>query len=96
MIVTNSTIVYAPVGQEAFLICETDNQTDSIAWYFNNVPLTLGPSAQWGRLDLTPLKEEYSGWYTCAAVNSYGRSERDFLLIVVGKFFLSCLKHIIL
>ena len=81
----NETIVYASAGENMSLSCSTADQADSIAWYFNNVPVTRGTDMR-GELWFTPLRETDNGWYTCAAANRYGRVERDFLLVVVGKF----------
>lgn len=53
------------------------------AWYKNNIPLSNGSGITLlnDRLEFQPVRSAHSGWYTCAASNEYGRTERDFLVI---------------
>lgn len=94
---TNDSVIYGSVGQNLTLRCYTANAGDSITWYFNNEPFTMGSDGQ-GELTFTPqgLLVEHSGWYTCAIANSSGRDEKDFLLIVEGEFPLFCVLCVIL
>ena len=59
--------------------------SDSFAWYFNNEPIATETVLR-GNLTLSFLQTKDGGWYTCAAANRFGRAERDFLLIVGGKY----------
>lgn len=83
----NSSIVNASVGQSVVLECTA---AESIAWYFNNVPMMAGAAGESGRLVFNSLALNDSGWYTCAAANQFGRRELDFLLVVVGECYIHC------
>lgn len=76
------------------LTCIADS---NITWYYNNIPLCLGPEDIdcFPHSDLSPVNGvllfssvtlEQAGWYTCATANEQlGRRETDFLVIVEGQ-----------
>ena len=68
-----------------------------IAWYRNNVPIdpsNPGPNLRISRdgnnctsvLGIVGARAEQSGWYTCAAADTSGRSEKDFFVVVNSEF----------
>ena len=81
----NDSIIYGEIGQNVILTCETANENDTLAWYFNNVPLSTESQVR-GTYTLSPLQVGDGGWYTCAAANRFGRDEKDFLLVAGGKY----------
>ena len=78
---TTDSIIYREVGGNLTLSCQTNSANDTIAWYFNNVPVSSGRQ---GTLTLS-LHVDSGGWYTCAAANRFGRVEKDFLVVVGRK-----------
>ena len=78
------------------IACDILGSTRAPAWYYNNVPLVTGDgrTLQNDSIQFDRVLSQHSGWYTCVASNKYGRTERDYLLIVVGKSRCTQLFHI--
>ena len=84
---TDEGIVQFPLYTTGSIACSILSSTRAPAWYFNNVPLVTGGSRtlQNDSILFNRVLFKYSGWYTCAASNEYDRTERDYLVIIVGK-----------
>lgn len=81
----HGTIVYGVHNEPLQLTCTAPNS--SVVWYRDQVPLISGGrvTVEGGTLSYSMLDVADSGWLTCAASNTFGRDEIDFLLFVEGE-----------
>lgn len=79
-------LVFLKVGRRGSILCDIVGTRRKPAWYYNNTPLSNSPafSIRERELKIANVSLSHSGWYTCAAANEYGRTERDFLVIAGG------------
>ena len=92
---TDEGVVKFLLNSTGSITCNILGSTRAPAWYFNNVPLVTGDgrTLQNNSIRFNRVLLKHSGWYTCAASNEYGRTERDYLVVVVSECIDTMLTH---
>lgn len=78
-------------GVPYILRCAVSEPNTPVAIYRNNFPLDVMPYDSNGDqsvdgAEIAIMDFPDSGWYTCTATNSFGRTDLDFLVIVGGEY----------
>lgn len=85
--VSSDSIFYLKLDSTEDITCDIVGTLRPPAWFLDNVPLSTNPglTIRESSIRLRNIKTSQSGWYTCSATNQWGRTERDFLVIVGGE-----------
>ena len=80
-------MLFFEVATRGTVLCDIVGTKRKPAWYRNNTPVSTGQgyTVTDRELKIEQVSFMNTGWYTCAAANEYGRTEKDYLIIVGGK-----------